>query len=86
MVGDGLLPVKRFVRDRRQIAEGRMAPLPVVPDGDVLKEREPSGGPGPPDLAMHQLNCERGEEALGHGIGIRRQLHSGPMQRTDFSA
>jgi hypothetical protein len=63
----------------------------VVPTGDELKYRQFGLVTRGPDVPVDQLVLERGEEALGHGVGSNRQLHvmttinAGCRSRTRFT-
>src|SRR5205807_8219240 len=59
-----------LILQRTEIAKGRMAPLPVVPDLDVLEDRAARRGASGPRLTIEQFPFERSEEALSDRVGI----------------
>jgi hypothetical protein len=57
-----------FVVDRREIVEGRMAAMRVVPALDEVEDRHTRLDLGLEAAPVEQLAFERGEEALIHGV------------------
>src|SRR5213593_518518 len=53
---------------RTEEPAGRVSPLLIVEDFDVVEERRARGGPRGPERIVHELDLERGEEALRHRI------------------
>src|SRR5262245_50256735 len=63
--------VKTLVAQGRFVAEGRVAPLRVVPAFDVIEQGPAGVGRRPEPLAVEQLTFQRREETLAQGIVIR---------------
>src|SRR6185437_8568191 len=59
---------KGLVLRRRRVAERGVTALAVIPNLDVLEDRQTRDRSRHPDLAVEQFDLERREEALGHGV------------------
>ena len=61
----------------REVAQGRVAPVRVVPALDPGKDGQASLGLGFPGAPGNQLTLQSGKKALGHGvvIGIPNSSH-----------
>jgi len=57
--------------DRRDLAEGRVAPARVVEALDEVEDGHPGLGLGAEALTVEQLALERGEEALAECVVVR---------------
>src|SRR5213594_3418705 len=82
MTAGGLAPVSwtpglscyRFLfappleRPRAEIAERRMSPLPVVEDLEVIEQLGARRRPRGPRRVVDELDLQRREETLGHGV------------------
>src|SRR2546426_1828385 len=55
-------------RPRAEIAERRMSPLPVVEDLKVIEQLGARRRPRGPRRVVHELDLQRREETLSHGI------------------
>jgi hypothetical protein len=59
---------------RHPVADGRMTPVPIVKDFDVLEQGRLGLSPGPEACKVNQLGLERPKAILVHGTGSRISL------------
>src|ERR1700694_1518915 len=78
--GKSLMLVTPLVVDRRQIDEGGVAAMRVIPPLDELEDGHAGLGLGFEAAAVEQLAFEHGEKTLAHGVveTVADRTHRGP--------